>query len=483
MNQSVVRRCCLSLTSVSIAALFSACSLNPATGRPQLALMSEGQEVELGRKANQEIQATMPPYEDQRLQEYVSGLGHKLAAASERPSLPWTFTVVDDPAVNAFALPGGYIYITRGILNHMTSEAQVVGVLAHEIGHVTARHSVAQYSKAQLANIGMVAGMILAPELPGLGQLVQTGLQLMFLKFSRQDEEQADDLGLRYLTRAGYDSNEMVEMFRTLERTSEQEKGGRLPEWLSTHPRPGTRISRTTADIRAMPGAEQRRVGREEFMAHIDRLVFGEDPREGIFDNSTFYHPGMAFQFEMPSGWKTDNQKQGVIGLSPDKDAVVVLTTASGSSPAEAARTFFSKSGAQAGTTERASIHGLPAVSATFSVQQQEGTVRGMTAFIEHQGRIFQALGYTPAARFERYARVLAESITSLAPLRDPKYLNVKPKHIEIVKLSQPMSIEEFARRYPSNTDLRTLRIINQVEEGGQLVPGKSYKRVVGGAG
>src|SRR5438552_10944197 len=181
-----------------IAALASACATNPVTGKRQLALMSEAQEIAAGQQNDAEVRRDMGVYENRALQQYVSEIGMRLAAISERPNLPWHFTVVDVPAVNAFALPGGYIYITRGILPFLDDESQLAGVLGHEIGHVTARHAVEQYSKATGAQLGVILGSIFVPGGAQLGQVAQTGLGLLFLKNSRDDEAQADQLGVHY---------------------------------------------------------------------------------------------------------------------------------------------------------------------------------------------------------------------------------------------------------------------------------------------
>src|SRR6266487_2880659 len=171
-----------------IAALASACATNPVTGKRQLALMSEAQEIAAGQHNDAEVRRDMGVYEDRALQQYVSEIGMRLAAISERPNLPWHFTVVDVPAVNAFALPGGYIYITRGILPFLDDESQLAGVLGHEIGHVTARHAVEQYSKATGAQLGLIFGSILLPQTRPLAQLGESGLGLLFLKYSRENE-------------------------------------------------------------------------------------------------------------------------------------------------------------------------------------------------------------------------------------------------------------------------------------------------------
>ena len=208
----------------------ASCAVNPATGKRQLVLISESEEVRLGRENDRAIVAQFGLYDDQELQDYVSRLGRRMAAQSERPDLDWTFRVLDDPLVNAFALPGGYIYITRGILAHFNSEAELASVLGHEIGHVTARHSVNQLSKAQLAQLGLGVGTIVAPEeMDRFGGLAQTGVGLLFLKFGREDERQADDLGLRYLVRTGYDPRPMADVFVTLKRVGASSGGGSNP--------------------------------------------------------------------------------------------------------------------------------------------------------------------------------------------------------------------------------------------------------------
>lgn len=472
-------------TTAAVAPLLAllACATNPVTGRPQLALMTVQQEIELGRQAHQQVLQMMGAYDDPALQRYVDGIGQRLAQASERPDLPWTFTVIDDPAINAFALPGGFIYLTRGILSHMGSEAEMVSVLGHEIGHVTARHSVERLSKAQLAQIGLFAGMIAAPELRNYGDLASTGLQVMFLKFSRDDERQADDLGFRYMNQAGYDPRQMVEMFRLLDRVSEGTGQGRLPDWLATHPNPGNRLGRIEQQIgAAAPEVLGSRVARSELFGKIDGIVFGENPREGYFRGSTFYHPDLAFTLRFPEGWRTSNQKQAVGAISPREDAVVVLTLAEGESAAEAARRFFGQQGIRQGQSWRSDIGGLPAVSSAFSASRSQGSdLAGLAAFVQHGGRVLQLLGYTVQGRARSYEEALTTSLASFARLTDRRYLEVDPKRLALVRIDRAMTLEELNGRYPSTVDLPTLALINQVRPGDRLEAGRTYKRVVGG--
>src|SRR5206468_2522231 len=226
--------------------LFAACAVNPATGKRQLMLVSEGEEIQMGAQYDSQVVLSIGEYPDPALQDYVADLGRKLAATSERPNLAWTFRVVDDPSVNAFAIPGGHVYITRGILAHMTNEAQLATVMGHEIGHVTARHTAHQMSREQVANLGLAVGSIASSRLARYAGLASQALGVLFLKFSRDNENQADELGVRYSSRTNYDSRQMDSVMAMLDRI-ESQSGGRLPEWLATHPNPGNRIGHINA--------------------------------------------------------------------------------------------------------------------------------------------------------------------------------------------------------------------------------------------
>lgn len=468
---------------LALAFAAAACSTNPATGKKQLAMMGQGQEVEMGRQADQEIAATMGLYPDEKVQAYVDRIGKALAAKSERPDLPWTFRVLDDPIVNAFALPGGYVYVTRGLMTHLTSEAELASVLGHEIGHITGRHTVERLSKTQLASLGLAVGMILQPELRNYGDLAQAGLGLLFLKYSRDDEREADSLGLRYLSAGDYDPQEMVEVFDVLRRVSAQQKQGRVPGWLATHPTPEDRIQRISAAVAKLPDpGDDRIVARERYLQAVDGVVFGDNPREGYFRGNTFIQPELGFQITFPPGWKPSNQKQAVGAISPGEDAVVVLTLSGRSSPEQAAREFFSQQGVQQGPALRASIGGLPAVANVFGVaRQQQASLQGIAAFVELGGKVYQLLGYTTENRWNGYDAVLSGAIASFERVTDRRALDVQPKRVDVVTLPSAMTLEEFARRYPSTVDLETLAIINHLEGNERIPAGTEVKRVVGG--
>ena len=236
MNRYIVIGC----LAASVA-LFDMCAVNPVTGKKQVVLMSEAQEIEMGKSADPEIIAQYGLYEDKTLQDFINQKGKEMAAVSHRPNLDYHFRIVDSDILNAFAIPGGYVYFTRGIMAHFNNEAEFAGVLGHEIGHVTARHSVIQQRNAMLGQIGLIAGMVVAPELGEFAQTASQGLSLLFLKFGRDDERQSDQLGAEYSSRIGYDAEEMAGFFNTLERKTAQSGSEALPSFLSTHPNPGDR--------------------------------------------------------------------------------------------------------------------------------------------------------------------------------------------------------------------------------------------------
>jgi len=472
--------CLLALT----AAVSTACATNPVTGRRELMLISEAQEIQMGHDADKEVAAAYGLYPEERVQLYVQRLGAQLAATCERPNLPWTFRVVDDASVNAFAIPGGFIYLTRGIMTHLNSEAEMVAILGHEMGHVTARHSVSQMSRQQLAQIGLVAGMVLSPRFARFGNLAQTAMGLMFLKFSRSDESEADRLGFKYMVDGGYDPRRMADVFRMLNALSAQQGGdsGRLPQWMSTHPDPGNRLAWATQTAAALNrDLSQLTVNRVPYLQRVDGMVFGENPREGIFQESTFRHPDMAFRIEFPRGWKGVNQKQAVGAVSPQQDAVVVLQLSGAPNPSQAARQFLSQEGLQAGESWTRQIGRFPTVSATFQATAEEGTLQGLVAWVEYQNRVFEMIGYTSQERWPQYNRVMAQAIASFDQETDRAVLNVQPARLNLIELNRPSTLDALMRDYPSTAPPQVIALINNLQGAAPLPAGERFKRVVGG--
>lgn len=459
-----------------------ACARNPVTGRRELALISEAQEIQMGRQGAQEVAATLGLVEDEALQQYVQRIGADLAADSERPALPWTFRVADDPTPNAFALPGGFIFVTRGMMNLMNSEAELASVLGHEIGHVTARHSVQQLSQAQLAQVGLGLGAILAPEIVGqYGDLASAGLQLLFLKYGRDDERQADELGFRYALNDNYDVREFADVFAALQRLGEKEGGSPVPGFLATHPDPGERVEtarRRVAELnRPLEGLVS---DRAEYLGRIDGLAYGENPRNGFFRGAEFIHPDLRFRLAFPQGWRTQNLPQAVVAVSPQRDASIQLTLSQAADPTTAARGFLSQQGIQAGRTFQERINGVPAAGSYFQAQTQQGVLEGLVAYFTHGGRTYELLSYAPSGRFGGYDAAVRQMVGSFRPLTDPALLNVRPPRVDVVRLDRAQSLAAFNARSPSTIPIGELALINGVADPNATLPaGTMVKRVV----
>ncbi len=465
----------------SIAFFLIGCAVNPATGERQLSLISEQQEIQMGRQADGDVRSSLGLVQDEALQRYVAGIGKRLAADSERPDLPWSFEVVDDPVVNAFALPGGFIYVTRGIMAYFESEAELAGVLGHEIGHVTARHSVSQMSRQQLQQIGLGVGMILSEDVRKYGDVLSAGLGLLNLKYSRGDETQADELGVRYMTRANYDPDALLGVFEMLATVSGGE-GGRVPEWQSTHPYPENR----EAHIRAVMAQNNVQgggtIGRDALLDHIDGIVYGENPREGYFKDGLFLHPDLAFQLRFPDGWNTVNQRNAVGAVSPGQDGLVVLEpVADATDPTVALRAFLSQEGVQGGSVSTGEDYGIPTARAPFTAKTSDGNeIRGEAEFLSYRGSVYRILGYAASARWSAYASVVSRSLSSFAPVTDRAVLDVQPRRLQLVPLPAAMTVTEFNRRYPSAVPVEEIARLNRREVGDVVPAGTRMKRVVG---
>ena len=474
----------LLLTAGLVAGPVASCARNPVTGKQELSLISESQEIQMGKQAAQEVAQTIGFVDDPELQKYVADIGMRMAKQSERPDLPWEFHVVDDAAVNAFAIPGGFIYVTRGLLGHMNSEAELASVLGHEIGHVTARHSVQQISKAQLATLGLGIGSIVSSDIAQFAGIASQGLQVLFLKYGRDAENQADQLGFKYALGQNYDVREMANVFVTLNRASELGGGGgRLPEWLSTHPNPENRVTRVQERLDTL----QRPLGntvvdRDEYLQRIAGLTFGQDPRQGFFEGGMFYHPDMQFQLRFPEGWQTQNMPSAVVALSPKQDAIIQLGLAGNTPPRDAAAKFLSQQGVQAGDASTSSINGNQAATSYFQAQTQQGVIEGIVSFISYGGRTFGLMGYTPQGGLRSYDGEIRGTINSFDRLRNQAALSVRPHKIELVRVPRQMTLAEFNQAYPSGTSIEELAVINGLEGPESVIPrGRVVKRVTGG--
>lgn len=457
------------------------CAVNPATGERQLLFMGQDREIEIGRQSDPGIVAQYGLYPDSAVQKYVRDLGLRLAAASEFPNLPWTFRVLDDPTINAFALPGGFVYVTRGILAHFENEAQLAGVLGHEIGHVTGRHGAEQMSRGQVAQLGMIGAAVLSETARDNFGLLQAGVGLGLLSYGRADENQADELGVRYMTRLDYDPRELAGVMEMLDASSQvAAEGARLPEWQSTHPYPANRVEAILSQVernQLVPADPV--VDRQALIAQLDGLVYGPNPREGYLEDGIFHHPDLAFRFMPPAGWRVQNQKQAVVAISEQQDAIFQLTIAQ-EEPLAAARAFVAQQGVRATTPVEQTINGLPFAFTNFTADSEQGPLEGQVGFVRYGDLTYQLLGYAPASRWADRGGAVRGAIRSFDRETSPSVLDVQPARIAVVPLSGPEPMSAFLERYPSSAPDIEVALLNQVAVDGVL-RGGSAKRVVGG--
>jgi predicted Zn-dependent protease len=427
------------------------CAVNPVTGKREFMLVSESDEIALGKESDPQIVAQYGVYNDAKLNQYLSDLGNRMAQISHRPQLKYEFKIVDSPIINAFAVPGGYVYFTRGIMAYLNNEAELAGVLGHEIGHITARHSAQQMSQAQLAQVGLGVGSVLSPTFAQFAGMAGTGIQVLFLKFGRDHERQSDQLGVEYSTKIGYDAREMANFFATLDRMQSTSDGGGLPGWLSTHPQPEERVVnvRQMAEERQQTlDVSQLKINRNEYLQMIDGIVFGEDPRHGYVDGNMFYHPDLKFQFPIPANWKTVNTPSKVGMISADEKAMMILTVASGSSLAEIENAFVQQFGVSVINSTGKTVNGLPARVLVGDVPQQEGVIRLMSYFIQYGNLIYVLYGYTYQPTFETYRPMFEATMNGFKELKDQSKINVQPTRVRIKTVPKTATLQEALKSF-----------------------------------
>ena len=436
----------------------------------------------MGRQGDREILAEFGTYEDSALAAMVDRVGKRLAAVSEMPNLDWHFRLLNSPVVNAFALPGGYIYVTRGILAAVESEAQLAGIIGHEIGHVTARHTAQRVTQSTLAQLGLGIGTILIPGAARYGQEASTGLALLLLKYGRDDETQADDLGIRYAVKAGYDPREIPATYETLKRLAAKSPYA-LPGYLSTHPDPGDRFDRTTslAEAAAMTDPSAREVGREEMLANLDEMVYGKDPREGFVENGVFYHPGLAFEVLFPLHWEIVNAASAVMATSPDGNSAIQLSIV----PASGTKTpdEFVALGRTEGEIEYAekwlsAVGGWPA---WVGAVQFRNVARGEPLYVawvaREEGRYYQFMAVPQDAPTRDSFR---QTLWTFRELKNPELLARQPDRLRILRVEgQARTLAAFAQESDRLAiPLDEVALLNHMREDSRVADGQRVKVV-----
>ena len=421
------------------------CARNPVTGRQELMLVSEDDELKLGQQTDAEIVQEHGLYRDPQMTSYLNEICQRLGKFSHRPNLNYQLKILDVAVVNAFAVPGGYVYFTRGILATLDNEAELAGVMGHEIGHIAARHSAQQLSRAQLAQFGVAVAEVI----PGMSGLAQLGAGMLFLRFSRDNEREADNLGVDYSSRLGYDATQMATFFESLERMNPGSDRSGLPAWFSTHPSPEDRVQAVRAravDLQRSLNLQQPKVNRQGYLRTIDGVVFGEDPRQGYVTEGMFFHPDLRFQFPVPADWKVNNTPMQVQMVSKAQDAIILFSMAKGSSSQDAARTFVAQTKASVIKTDGLDVSGFSSQRVISDLRTDQGSLRVMSYFIQKERTVYVFHGLTPPNSFQKHQALFNNTMRQFRDLTDPRRINVQPDRLRIRPAGRADTLENGLR-------------------------------------
>ena len=474
--------------------LLAACTVNPATGQQSFtAFMSADDERRIGAEEHPKmIREFGGAYGDAKLRAYIHRVGNKLAQVSELAQEKFTFTVLNDDKVNAFALPGGYVYITRGLIALAANEAEMAGVLAHEIGHVTARHSAQRYSTAMATNLGLMVLDVIGSQagIPSsVGQLVGFGAQAALMGYSRDQELEADQLAVRYLARAGYDPRAMTTFFLKMEAHADLERAmlgkpeGPINNIMSTHPRTGERIQQAVVLAR-LPAGSTAMLGRDEFLAEIDGMVFGDDPDQGVRRGNEFVHPSLGFRFQVPPGFTLFNAPQRVVARGP-KQSLIIFDMADQKTARQSGRMLPYLTGVWGARlslrgAEALEINGMEAATAEARLNTRDGPrdVRLVAARAAPE-RIFRFAFITPPEMTRALNEDLRRTTYSLRRLDAAEAKSVRPLRIKLKTVEPGDTADSLAQAIPSaQFRRRWFEVLNGLAPGQPPAVGQIVKSV-----
>ena len=474
-----------------VAVMAAGCASNPATGGTDVVTMSEKKEIEIGRQMHPKILQQYGRYNDEQLQAYVNDVGQRLAAKGDRPELTYTFTVLDSAETNAFALPGGYVYITRGIMTYLNSEAELSAVLGHEIGHVTARHAVRQQSSATAAGVGATLIAVLTGS-GSLANIANVASSALISGYGRDMELEADALGAKYVDRVGYDPQSMVDVVRLLknqemfeiQRAREENREPRVYHGVfASHPDNDTRLKEVVASAGKVAANEPRPDNRDLYLRRITGLPVGPSEAQGVTRGSRFYHPDMGFTVAFPTGWLIQNQPAKLVGVTPQKDLTLqlyVMPYPPGVTPEQ----FLSRN-LQGTRTERGEpleVNGLPgytAIAQNVSLPWgNKGPARYAVVYMNNQAFVFFGSSRITTALASHDALLLS-SIKTFRRLRQRELEIADPDRIRVVRATSQTTIEGLAKASPiEKYPAQQLRLLNDLYPDKEPTAGQAIKIV-----
>ena len=463
-----------------------ACSTNPATGEQQFtALMPAEQEASIGAQEHAKVEKVFGKFIQGPLQLYVNDVGQRVAKNTERSDVQYSFHVIDSSIVNAFALPGGYIYVSRGLLGLANNEAELAAVLGHEIAHVTARHSAERVSQGFLAQLGATI-LSAAVDAPGIGRATGLGSELYIKSYSRGQEHQADELGIRYLHRAGYDNFAMASFLTSMARSSTLEakavgKNRQQANWFSTHPQTESRVAEASAEA-ATYSSNAKVLNKDPYFKMINGMVYGDSKSQGFIRGRKFYHPEIGFMFEYPSGFKLKNSPTQVVGTH--SSGAVILFDAGGDKNKRDPYNYLTQvwlKGEKANNPEAITINGMRAATASFP-----GTVSGKRVTIQlvaiewKPGEFFRFQVAIPNNTDQGSLDALKKATYSFRKMTSSEKQKILPDRIKIVTAKAGDSVSSLAKKMPfEKYKEEYFRVLNGLSSGQSVKAGQKYKIVV----
>ena len=478
----------------ALAAFASGCATNPANGKKNVVLGTQKGEKEQSRRYYEQIIRAYGLYEDQAVQDYVSKVGNKVARHSDLPDWEYHFTVLDDGSVNAFTTGGGYVYVHRGLLAYISSEAELAAVLGHEIGHITARHPARQQTRGVLAGV-LATGAAIMTGNGAVAQLANIGASAWMQGYGRENEMEADRLGLVYATKSGYRPEAMGEVFKVFKAQESFEvqrakDEGREPMLyhgvFSSHPAPderGVQAAKGAANITDTPEGGWID-GREDYMKAIDGLPYGSSRAQGIVRDNRFYHADMGITLAFPRGWHVDNERDRILAYTKNKDAIMQITTAP-ADPKKAPREFLLTQLKGASFMKGEEIHangmdGYTVVTRHGSpLDSGEGPVRWAVLYRDKTAFLIGGASRSGTAGLPADDGLFQSSIQTLRSLKPSEYPLAQPYRLKIIQATDKTKLEDYTKQVPvEKYQKEELQMLNGLYPNGKIKSGQYVKIV-----
>jgi len=475
-----------------VASMAAGCAVNPVSGRTEMAVLSADEERELGDEEAKKVEASMGLVADPALLSYVQAVGKQVARRSPRQDTSYTFQIVNQPEPNAFALPNGNIYVSRGLLALTNSEDELAGVLAHEVVHVAARHTVRSANVAVATSplriatgiAGLAAGIVAPRVGEGIMDLGDVATEAFMAPYGRNQEREADDIGVDLAARAGYDPKGLPRALQALERDEAlHREGPPRQSFFDTHPATPERVRETqerAAALRPEPAAPIAKTHRD-FLGRLNGLLIGEDPADGTFVDSRFFQPTLGITLRFPAGWQTRNTPRAAVAHTRDKEAALLVTVAGkGDDPVRVARDAEKDAGVRllegAAVLE---INGLRAVRSAVAVQGSRSPMILDFTWIAHGGIVYRILGISPTSRIGAYRPLFNQTVSSFRAMTPADTAQIRETRLRVTTARDGERLSEIARRTGSAWSPDEIAVANGLAAGARLAAGQPIKVAV----